>query len=26
MLEFGGWAQPWDDTVLRPLPPLFGGS
>lgn len=22
MLEFGGWAQPWDDQVLRPLPTL----
>ncbi|MDT4925437.1 MAG: hypothetical protein QOG01_3150 [Pseudonocardiales bacterium] len=26
MLEFGGWARPWDENRLRPLPPLFGGS
>ncbi len=24
LLEFGGWAQPWDETVQRPLPPLPG--
>ncbi|WP_375493441.1 NUDIX hydrolase [uncultured Jatrophihabitans sp.] len=22
LLTFGGWAQPWDQDVLRPLPPL----
>jgi 8-oxo-dGTP pyrophosphatase MutT (NUDIX family) len=22
MLEFGGWAQPWDEQVTRPLPTL----
>jgi 8-oxo-dGTP pyrophosphatase MutT (NUDIX family) len=26
LLEFGGWARPWDETVLRPLPALFGGT
>jgi 8-oxo-dGTP pyrophosphatase MutT (NUDIX family) len=26
MLEFGGWARPWDETVLRPLPPVLGGG
>ena len=24
LLEFGGWARPWDETVHRPLPPLPG--
>ena len=24
MLEFGGWAEPWDETVHRPLPAIFG--
>lgn len=24
LLEFGGWAQPWDDTIHRPLPDLPG--
>lgn len=26
MLEFGGWARPWDENVLRPLPPVLGGG
>ena len=25
LLEFGGWARPWDRDVLRPLPPLLAG-
>jgi len=25
LLEFGGWAQPWDTSVLRPLPPELSG-
>jgi 8-oxo-dGTP pyrophosphatase MutT (NUDIX family) len=26
LLYFGGWERPWDESVLRPLPPLLGGS
>jgi 8-oxo-dGTP pyrophosphatase MutT (NUDIX family) len=26
LLEFGGWAQPWDRSVQRPLPPLRTSS
>lgn len=25
LIDFGGWAQPWDDSVHRPLPQLFRG-
>jgi 8-oxo-dGTP pyrophosphatase MutT (NUDIX family) len=25
LLEFGGWARPWDTNAHRPLPELFGG-
>jgi len=25
LLELGGWAQPWDPAVTRPLPDDFGG-
>jgi 8-oxo-dGTP pyrophosphatase MutT (NUDIX family) len=25
LLAFGGWEQPWDKDILRPLPPLLGG-
>jgi 8-oxo-dGTP pyrophosphatase MutT (NUDIX family) len=26
LLEFGGWARPWDRSVRRPLPPLRASS
>jgi len=25
LLEFGGWARPWDTGVLRPVPPALSG-
>jgi hypothetical protein len=25
LLELGGWARPWDASVIRPLPPSVAG-